>query len=76
MASIISSTVRSSISFSSLGSSVWSMMYSRSVSLVIADVLNVGHLPDRFIHSPPSSHIQNAVLFPGLVPQDSLIRIA
>ena len=22
-------------------------------SLVIADVLNVGHLPDRFIHSPP-----------------------
>ena len=44
--------------------------------LVIADVLNVGHLPDRFIHSLPSSHIQNAVLFPGLVPQDSLIRIA
>ena len=37
--------------------------------LVIADVLNVGHLPDRFIHSPPPHTYRTRSSFRALSPR-------
>ena len=69
MASIISSTVRSSISFFLVGQQRLVDDVQPLLSLVIADVLNVGHLPDRFIHSPPSSTYRTRSSFRALSPR-------